>query len=650
MSKFEGLRTKPKNIEKSSKFEGLRLRPKNIKEEEPSPSFLDRAKQFGSGALAGITRAGLLEGADQFGAGVMEVAPGVVAPIQPDSAKVMSESAEKGLDALESMRPDEDDAIGNILYKSGEFGGAVASTPFPGGGAINAAKTIVPATVKSSAPAGLLKLAAKYGAKGINKSYNTLKNPIVEGSLIGAHSGALQQGGVDPLAADITSMLLVPSAIRSPRYVYQSIRHPNKTIFYPTARKMFGINENNFNLRAAEAAERLGVDLNLAELNPSNNIAFTNNVAAKSWLASEGVKLHNKNIDDKVKDILQETLNKVGPKKTDSVEKIIDNKYAKTRALFPKNPEDRMILPNHSVAALRNIKNRSLAPSPSEAAVLAYKQKILDQLAPEAFIEGKKIEGFTPPMQPIDAEILLDSKVSLNSNDPNNIIRYSNPEKSTRNQIKSVGRGYRKDLDQLGEKYPEWHSSLKDADKYFSDVASREKFENALINGGFNFDDFNYQPGMMTRNLNSPKKFKNIKHTYKNKSKTTREQIDKNLEDLGIVSDAIVKRNKSNPNPSGTAAVASNLSSLTPIASSIGSFFVYPNITTAGISGLFAGGLGYGAPKFFYNKVIDNKNLIKDTIDNIKNPKHSIPFKNRLINSRIRYVYPTINNKINDEN
>ena len=45
-----------------------------------------------------------------------------------------------------------------------------------------------------------------------------------------------------------------------------------------------------------------------------------------------------------------------------------------------------------------------------------------------------------------------------------------------------------------------------------------------------------------------------------------------------------------------------------------------------------------------------NKNLIKDTIDNIKNPKHSIPFKNRLINSRIRYVYPTINNKINDEN
>ena len=58
-------------------------------------------------------------------------------------------------------------------------------------------------------------------------------------------------------------------------------------------------------IKAAEAAERLGIDLNLAELNPSNNIAFANTSAAKNKLASEGVKLHNKNIDDKVKEIIR---------------------------------------------------------------------------------------------------------------------------------------------------------------------------------------------------------------------------------------------------------------------------------------------------------------------------------------------------------
>mgnify|MGYP003331890786 CR=1 FL=1 len=83
--------------------------------------------------------------------------------------------------------------------------------------------------------------------------------------------------------------------------------------------QMFGINENNFNLRAAEAAERLGIDLNLAELNPSNNIAFANNMAAKNYFASKAVDLHNQNINNRVRDILEENLSLVGPKKTKKV-------------------------------------------------------------------------------------------------------------------------------------------------------------------------------------------------------------------------------------------------------------------------------------------------------------------------------------------
>ena len=88
-------------------------------------------------------RSGLTEGADQFGAGVMEVAPGVVAPILPESAEFMAKSASRGLEALDAMKPCENDSLGNILYKAGEFGGATASLPLPTGASLNAAGSAI---------------------------------------------------------------------------------------------------------------------------------------------------------------------------------------------------------------------------------------------------------------------------------------------------------------------------------------------------------------------------------------------------------------------------------------------------------------------------------------------------------------------------
>lgn len=960
MSDFVGARIKPKNnnfnIGKGD-FAGARIKPKKIEviEEDLSPSYLDRAKQFGSGVLSGVSRSGMHEAADQFGAGVMEVAPGLVAPIQPESAIAGAESAEKGLEALESMKPAEDDGIGNVLYKAGEFGGAAASMPIPGAGATGvtaSAASKVASTMPREIPKAMLYLASKYG---VNPTVNTVRRvyntPFGEGATIGAGSGLLQEGGVDPLVADLTSMVFTPTVMRTPDRIYQTARHPLKNVAYPLSRWAFDINKNNFNLKAAEAADRLGVDLNLSELNPSGNIALVNSTAAKNYRASDAVRLHNTNIDNKIKDIIEENLNLVGPQKTKEVEKLIDKKYNKTRRLFPSNPEDRMIIPKHSVEALQEgFNTTSLSPSPSETAVLNYKQKILDKLNPKPdpellsnsfldklkniglnhtpsseeigasiknIVSGKykklkkkredatsdlynnlvnsknyyptpnfknqskkniqntlgetektlnkfskeldkknlrlsvplkkelvklekdnktnidlnyinpeikakiiqndpnlsKIENLkyqikllkkgeyrpihidqqiteiqneiqnnikkginkkenyylskqaealkkdleltpeglshrktykeyspeinlieedkflsklidektpnekigesilklpnkniknlithikdTPadliksyirskyltndgglptyisssnflnkdkvsklkyflnkneldtliqtnnylknrknidlknlelyknnPLNPIDAQVLYDTKISLNSKDPNNVIRYNNPETNVRNNAKKFGRGYKKDLEILGERYPEWYKSFVDADKFFGDVASRENFENALINGGFNSNMFNYQPGMMSKNLNSPKKLKKIQHTYKNKPKATKDKLDQNLEDLGIISDAMVKRNKSNPNPSGTALLAANIGKFLP------TFFI---------------------PKFLYNNVVDNKNLIADTIYNMKNPKPKIPFKNKLINSRINYVYPTINNIKNRE-
>ena len=153
MNKFDKYKA-PKNIDmdyssdgRSSVFDKYRS-PKAVAK-ETSPSFLDRLGQLGKGALSGFMRSGLTEGADQFDAGVMEVAPGVVAPILPESAEFMAKSANRGLEALDSMKPRENDSLGNILYKAGEFGGATASFSLPTSAGVNVAGSAIQGGGKS---------------------------------------------------------------------------------------------------------------------------------------------------------------------------------------------------------------------------------------------------------------------------------------------------------------------------------------------------------------------------------------------------------------------------------------------------------------------------------------------------------------------
>ena len=122
-------------------------------------TVLERAKElvksFGGGVLSGVSSAGLAEAADSFGAGVMEVAPGVVAPILPASAIAGAEAAEKGLEAIESLRPYEDDKLGNVLHKTGSFIGATASMPFPSTTAVNYGKSLLSGAAAGGIAGGL---------------------------------------------------------------------------------------------------------------------------------------------------------------------------------------------------------------------------------------------------------------------------------------------------------------------------------------------------------------------------------------------------------------------------------------------------------------------------------------------------------------
>lgn len=151
-----------------------------IKQEE-SPTFLGRLGQLGKGLVSGFSRAPLGEAAQQAKVGVMEVGPGVYAPISSSSAT--ANIPQKGIESLEAMRPNETDSLGNILHHAGEFGGAVAGFPtLPGRAAAQGAKSLLSRFTKD----------------------------VGTGTTIGGTSGALQNTGVNPLAADIGATIAFP--------------------------------------------------------------------------------------------------------------------------------------------------------------------------------------------------------------------------------------------------------------------------------------------------------------------------------------------------------------------------------------------------------------------------------------------------------
>lgn len=152
------------------------------KPQEESPSFLGRVGQFAKGALSGFGRAALEEAGSQAKTGVMEVGPGVYAPISTSSA--MANIPQKGIESLESMRPKSEDSLGNILHHAGEFGGGIASFPMLPG--------------RAAAATGAKSLLSRFG------------KDIGTGAAVGAGSGVLQEGGVNPLVADIGTTLALP--------------------------------------------------------------------------------------------------------------------------------------------------------------------------------------------------------------------------------------------------------------------------------------------------------------------------------------------------------------------------------------------------------------------------------------------------------
>ena len=529
MSKFDKYRT-------GSKFDKYR-NPKAVAK-EPTPSFLDRVGQFGKGALSGFSRAAMQEAADQASSGVMEVG-GMAVPISESTA--LANIPQKGIEALESMKPKENDSLGNILYKAGEFGGATASFPLPTSAGVNAAG-----------------IAARGGGKSLLTKF---AKDIGTGSSIGGGSGVMQEAGVDPLVSDLISSVATPTAIVKSKSLLNNFTKPKETLA-KIPMKLMGLTPKSMNIEAARAARDLGIDLPAAAVTDSKLTALADQYVGKAPIF--GNKLKNKYAlaEEQTQKVLSDIFDEIGPSRTPEVEGHIASLYNKVATSLPS---DAKVLPVNLKKAIDDIKINTAILSPDEKSLLQSLETIKNEIEPASKIVSE-----------YDVNKLVGTKKSLNS-----IIKWDT-DAGVKNQLKKIQKAISRDIQEYGKSNPEWYDAFKEADKLYGDVARREKLENILGHKATNYATESLSYNALAKAINNPKNSVSIR-------KQLTPETFKKIQKLGTVAKAMAIKSKNIPNPSGTATTGG-------ISAAIFGLF-YDPITTAKLLGG-----GYGATKLLTDK------------------------------------------------
>ena len=535
------IRSRPREIESVNTT--IRVRPR-----KESLSFLDRVGQFGKGALSGFSRAAMSEAADQASSGVMEVG-GMAVPISESTA--LANIPQKGIEALESMKPRENDSLGNILYKAGEFGGATASMPLPSSVGVNAARSAIQGGGKSL----LTKFAKDIGT----------------GSSIGGGSGVLQEAGVDPLVSDLISSVATPTAIVKSKNLLNNFTKPRQTLA-KIPMKIMGLTPKSMNIEAAKAARDLGIDLPAAAVTDSKLTALADQYVGKAPIF--GNKLKNKYTlaEEQTQKVLSDIFDEIGPARTPEIETQIAGRYNKVATSLPLEAK---VLPINLKKAIDEIKINTAILSPDEKSLLQSLETIKNEIEPAS----KIISQYGPiklPLQEYDVNKLVGTKKSLNS-----IIKWDT-DAGVKNQLKKIQKAISQDIKEYGKSNPEWYDAFKEADKLYGDVAKREKIENILGHKATNYATDSLSYNALAKSINDPKNTASIR-------KQLTPDVFKKIQKLGTVAKAMAVKSKNIPNPSGTATTGG-------ISAAIFGLF-YDPITTAKLLGA-----GYGTTKLLTDK------------------------------------------------
>ena len=420
------------------------------------------------------------------------------------------------------------------------------------------------------------------------------------GAGIGLTSGALQEGGVDPLVSGIAASVMYPYAAPklNPKNVYSA--------FQKIPYNVMGLGSKGINVPAAQAARDLGIDLPAAALTDSTLTGLADQWIGKTPFFGNVLKKKYATTEDQVRNSLDGILKKVGPAQSPETTAKIGKLYDLSRESLPAGAT---IKPTNLDKAIDSIKFKSLTPTADETSVQKTLKNIKKTLNPGTTLYSP-FGKINIPLQDLGIDALIDTKKSLNA-----AVKWDT-EQGVKNVLKKLQKGAAEDIAEYGKANPEWYKTFKDADRMYGKTAKRAKLEKILeptVNTAT--DKLSYNA--LSKAINAGKNQK----TLRKLEPETFEKIQK----IGKVAQAMAIKSQNIPNPSGTAVTAATMGL-------VGSIFYNPigTLTGSGVSSVIGAGVG--------SKLLTDKKFIDLALKLAENPNKANLMTTMALNRRIKEI------------
>lgn len=384
------------------------------------------------------------------------------------------------------------------------------------------------------------------GKASLPTKFKTAAKAFKEATAVGLGSGALQESGVNPFAADVISSVATPNVKPA---LQASLRMAKEAPF-----KMTGIGGNKLNVKAINAAKDLDIDLPAAVLTDSTLTGLLDQGVAKTPFFGNILKNKYDQVRDKAHKHLEKIYDEVGPIRTPEVSQKITDLYTLEKKTLP---EEAFTIPTSTAKKINDINDSFYASFSSDgrAKLRKYIDKFKKDIEPQlnskygrvTLSSNGKQEKVKIPIQPYEIRKLIDSKIMIND-----IVNHDVKGEAI-NRLMEINHAISDDIARYGQTNPDWYKNFKEADKFFASVARREKTEKLLRNQATIGDAEELSYASLNNTINDNNTARLLK---KNTPPETFEKIKK----LGIISKAMVQKNRRVPNPSGTATTALALS------------------------------------------------------------------------------------------
>lgn len=513
---------------------------------------------------------------------------------------------------------------------------------------------------------GLANKAIKYAGSKLGSNLGNMSTsnfvgstkPIDLASGVAAGSAATSASENDygvpaSLAAGLAAGSLTNAALASPKN-FESLKN--------IAAKGLGHSSENINLDTVKTSERLGLDYPVTLVNESKPLAGIEQLVQRTPIIGSKYNKRLVDIDNSYNEKIKNTLGKVGNKisesndnseslfevgsslkstleKTkDSVKQEKDSLYEMANKLLPENAS---IIPKNTIETINKIRNsiKTLRPSSDEKLLLSY----LDDLEGGIVLKSDKFKTSLP----VSIDMLSGTKRSLNDT-----INWDFNVAGVKNNLKKIQKSIKDDLAEYGKENKDWFKAYSDADSYYGKYLGDEALASDTVKKIFSQED----PEKVLLMLKETSDFRKIENSLGSSAEgkkffdsLKREKLDnmilgktidpktneisyssfakmmedpksstlmrylageknyKTFKDLGEYAQAMVKRARRNPNPSGTAYTNTMLGVVT--GAMMGGGGIINTVKNAGKLAIVSGAI---------SNIITNKKLLNYSVNAAK--------------------------------